>query len=225
VEKQLAVNYKVCNRCEVSLPASDFPIKSSAKDGRYGFCKPCKRSADKKSRGKRANSLLPKPKVCSCCRELKGVEDYPKSKHKPDGLHNECKPCKNLRSRSSYEGNKDLILSRNKSWRDGNPDKVLERSKLYYLSNKSDFISRAAKRRSLKLEARPSWISKEQEQQIKDFYWLAKDLTAVSGETYHVDHIVPLQGKNVCGLHVPWNLQVLPADINLSKGNRYANDA
>jgi len=60
----------------------------------------------------------------------------------------------------------------------------------------------------------PVWLNEAQRQEIKDWYALA----AATGLT--VDHIIPLQGENVCGLHVPWNLQLLTAKENASKGNK-----
>jgi hypothetical protein len=78
-----------------------------------------------------------------------------------------------------------------------------------------------ARRESVR-QATPSWLSEVQKDEINQMHWLARDLEITSGGTYQVDHIVPLRGKNVCGLHVPWNLQILPSDINLSKGNRFS---
>jgi hypothetical protein len=71
-----------------------------------------------------------------------------------------------------------------------------------------------------KLNATPKWLTKEHLNQIESFYWLAKLQYELTDEKYHVDHIVPLKGKTVCGLHVPWNLQVIPALENISKGNK-----
>ena len=86
---------------------------------------------------------------------------------------------------------------------------------------------KARKKRSTALrdrrsrQATPKWLTAEQRKQIVDIYEHMRDCRAVTGEDYHVDHIVPLRGDNICGLHVPWNLQVLPAYINISKSNSF----
>jgi hypothetical protein len=81
--------------------------------------------------------------------------------------------------------------------------------------------AKSASRRAAKLQRTPQWLTAEHKADIRRIYRAAADLTAATGESYHVDHIVPLQGENVSGLHVPWNLQVLRAIDNLKKSNRH----
>ncbi len=67
----------------------------------------------------------------------------------------------------------------------------------------------------------PKWLSEDQLKAIKTEYALSQWCSEVMGIKYHVDHIVPLKGKDVCGLHVPWNLQVIPAVENIRKSNKH----
>lgn len=74
--------------------------------------------------------------------------------------------------------------------------------------------------RVAKINRMPQWLTQSQKRQILGYYIQAAELSRLTGELHSVDHIVPLRGKLVSGLHVPWNLQVLPASLNSSKGNK-----
>lgn len=86
-----------------------------------------------------------------------------------------------------------------------NPERALAQTRLY---------------QTRKRNAAPPWLTKTMKDQMLSFYREARMLTKQTGEAHHVDHIEPLNGKDACGLHVPWNLQVLLGKKNLSKGNR-----
>lgn len=73
-------------------------------------------------------------------------------------------------------------------------------------------------------DATPKWLSYIQKQSIKALYMQAMTLTKLTSERYVVDHIVPLHGETVCGLHVPWNLRVITQEENLVKSNKIVDN-
>jgi hypothetical protein len=108
--------------------------------------------------------------------------------------------------------NADHVTAYRKRYYAENTDLVKSRCKSYYVRNPHVFTAKANKRRAATLKATPAWADLEA---IKCVYQEAQYFG------YHVDHIIPLQGKNVCGLHVVENLQILPASVNLSKSNKF----
>lgn len=74
-----------------------------------------------------------------------------------------------------------------------------------------------AKRRAQQLLATPAWADHVE---IKRVYVTCLLVSRKTKVPHHVDHIVPLAHPRVCGLHVHWNLQVIPAETNLRKGNK-----
>ena len=72
--------------------------------------------------------------------------------------------------------------------------------------------------------AKPKWLSAEQMKEIHEIYKDMRTRNRVAGKIeYHVDHVVPLNGETVCGLHVPWNLEVVKAKDNIAKSNAYTD--
>mgnify|MGYP002630874467 CR=1 FL=1 len=106
----------------------------------------------------------------------------------------------NTKKAQYYLDNKEELLNYNRKY-----------TKQWKVSNSGKSASYQAKRRAAELQAVPAW---SETLAIEEFYELRP-------EGYHIDHIVPLQGVNICGLHVLCNLQYLTAQDNLSKGNRF----
>ena len=165
-------------------------------------------------------------RVCTECNIAKAPEHFHKKASAKDGLKSKCKLCIVERSKSYYSTNKDEVTERNLQWRDDNPDAVKAMSKRAQQVQvaSGNNAAKIARRRANLLKATPKWLTEKQHADINGFYPIAKRLEAKTGEKYHVDHIVPLQGEFVCGLHVPWNLQVLPANLNIAKGNSFGCD-
>lgn len=101
-----------------------------------------------------------------------------------------------------------------KEWSAKNKDKKRESDKAYVAKNVARVRSYKAKRRAKERSATPPWIAKEHLDAIRAIYEEAERLTQETGIPHQVDHIVPLSGKTVSGLHVPWNLRAIPAVEN-----------
>lgn len=119
-----------------------------------------------------------------------------------------------------YEKNKEKIKAKAIEYYENNKELRKTKVKEYVKHNKATVNSYKAKYRSKKLNATPKWLTKEHIEQIRIFYEASYKLSKELGVRFNVDHIIPLQGKEVCGLHVPWNLQVLEAIINIKKRNK-----
>lgn len=135
-----------------------------------------------------------------------------------------------------YWANRDKRLAEDKARREANIELFLERErasmakrmpeklakvKAWQKANPHRVRASASKRRACIRQRLPGWLTCEDFELIEGFYSIAAELQASTGIEHHVDHILPLQGRYVSGLHVPSNLQVLTAKENLSKNNRW----
>jgi len=99
--------------------------------------------------------------------------------------------------------------------------KALDTKKAYRQANRGKIIALAALRKKIIKQRTPKWLTKDDLWMIKEAYDLSSLRTKMFEFSWHVDHVIPLQGETVNGLHVPTNLQVIPGTINLSKKNKY----
>jgi SepF-like predicted cell division protein (DUF552 family) len=184
------------------------------------------------------------------CKIEKLISDFPINKRMRDGRLNRCKTCEYARVKEWRESNPDRVKYLITKWRAENPEqfkdhlrrhyqknvvriglvrsaryeknkeKVLAQCKEYQRNNPAYRNKKNATRRAAYVLALPRWLTSIQQAQIDEFYEIARAKTMQIGNRYHVDHIIPLRGKTACGLHVPWNLQVLEGRENNRKFNK-----
>jgi len=116
-----------------------------------------------------------------------------------------------------YEAHKDQVIQTAAT----RPPEVLRQYRNAWKENNKTQVraDTKARRRKHRL-ATPKWLTRQQKSEIRQLYQIAITMTKTTGEQYVVDHIVPLRSEFVCGLHVPWNLRVIPRQENLLKSNK-----
>ena len=187
-------------------------------------------------------------KKCANCGKEKPTTEFYTRKDSRDGFRGTCKLCDNAKNAKYNQQNREAIKEqqrkkyhsdpsikeRKREYRQTEEYKAKRKKYVYELSPKQREAKRAsdkkyrdcnkdkrnaqkAERRASKLQQTPSWANLKL---ISKFYKLAKELTDKTGIEHHVDHIIPLQGLTVSGLHIESNLQVIPAKDNLRKSNK-----
>jgi len=116
-----------------------------------------------------------------------------------------------------YARNKDAVIAAAQA----RPDELKRQyRKTHKINNPDMYRELVSVRRRRFRDATPKWLSPEQRMEIRLKYRLAIELSRATGIRHAVDHEVPIQGEEVCGLHVPWNLRVITQDENLKKSNK-----
>jgi hypothetical protein len=125
------------------------------------------------------------------------------------------------KSRRMNPAYKKEAAERTKRWREANTDKSRASTAAWQKANPARTAEYAQRRYATQKQAARAWVDVDMQQRILDMYKVAAELTSSSGVKFHVDHIVPLRGIVVCGLHVWWNLQVIVDADNQKKSSKF----
>jgi hypothetical protein len=231
---------KVCKKCGVSKELTEFHKarqSSGQRSSRGGFgvtsvCKPCRAESRKpgilEERHRQVALVSRGLKLCRSCGKEKRLDEFHVSRATYDGRAYKCAQCvtsylvswreKNPEAfKDWYALNKDARTVYWSEWYEKNKERRSQSYAEWAKANKHIVNSIVSRRRAAKLRATPRWANHGA---IQAVYEKAAYLTQVTGVRHEVDHIYPLQGKKVCGLHCEANLRVITKFENISKHNR-----
>lgn len=224
---------KTCTKCFVEKSIADFYRAKMSRDGLRSCCKVCMLETNRKwaeanpekailVREEWAKRNKDRRKKAAADRFIKNKERFSDSARK----WRECNRERHLENGRKWAAkNAERKAETNRKYRIANAEKLRASIIAWNMANPeraalNNYV-RAGRRRAAIKNAIPGWANKFF---IKEIYHLAKLRTKATGFKWHVDHIVPLQSRLVCGLHVEHNLQVIPAVENHMKKNCYWPD-
>ena len=179
-------------------------------------------------------------KECTKCLEIKSINLFGINKPSKDGYFTQCKECRKKIRSALKETNHSLYLKQlndakkvkerlgkdhlkvsKSNWNTQNSEHVKSYRKTYYEQNYEHCLIAGKKHWQSVKRASVKWADRKA---ISNFYKEAKRLTKETGIQFHVDHIIPLNGLNVSGLHVEYNLQIITALDNNKKFRSFSED-
>lgn len=186
---------KLCGKCAILKPLSEFNKNKNRPDGLAWECRQCNRARSKEK------FLENKERYNANNRaHYEGHKEFYKEKAKKWSAEN-----KEKRGEISRQYVKN------------NPEKRAETSRNNRTQNPGLYAAHYKARQQRKRKAMPAWANEEN---IKAIYRQCAFVTRITGIKHHVDHYFPLQSSLVCGLHNEYNLRIIPAAANLSKANK-----
>ena len=160
-------------------------------------------------------------KSCKTCLFEKPISEfYKQSTRGAYGVRGSCKLCDNAKKKQYRTILGEDLLERKKFEYQRNRQVRLNQKRIYRQENKGKINALVAARKKIIKQRTPKWLTEDDKWLIKEAYELAALRTKIFGFSWHVDHVIPLQGKQVFGLHVPQNLRVIPGIENIKKRNK-----
>jgi hypothetical protein len=213
-----------------SLELSSFSKETKRSDGLSSNCRECrkKRAAEKYQRNK--EKILARNKVWADANRERVKETAKRYRQENKesiraGISAWQKlnrdKCRAYTAKNREKVGKEIANEKARIYREANREKTRLAALKWQKENRARATAAQNLRHASKLQATPKWADQEK---ILAFYEEAERLSEIYFRHYHVDHVVPLRSKIVCGLHWEGNLRVIPADENRSKGNRHWPD-